>query len=463
MVAFLALVMLQGLYPKINEEAYFGFDGFGTTPYFSKIMSYNRYYLLKTFLHFSDNDTTNLSKLTKILPILDYLNRKFAGLYTPGKEIAIDESLLKWQGRLGFAQKISVGVKTYELCESSTGYLWSFRVYTGKHGPNRTQTRPDQDPTQRDPDLTDDDRQHPTQRDPDLPDDDRQPTDQTRPTNATAKILFDLMGPLLHRGHTLIMDNFYNSPLLARCLKHDKTDVFGTLRLTREFVPDAIKTMTKTDMRNGEVVASYCSDLVVMLWRDANLVGMISTYHPLQVGTQDKYNRVTFKPAIVLDYNKHMGGVDRKDQFLASQPLERTRNKVWYKKLFRRLYNAALFNCHIIYNHGRTRSLNHRKFRTILAEALLRIYAQIDLTTEPRLYQRRQTTTAVSRTVTVASSASKIYVEGNHFPIKNDSNHSRCRMCYRAKHNTRTAFKCEECNVSLCVIYCFKAYHKQPP
>ncbi|CAG4969503.1 unnamed protein product [Colias eurytheme] len=87
------------------------------------------------------------------------------------------------------------------------------------------------------------------------------------PTNATAKIVFDLMEPLLHRGHTLIMDNFYNCPLLARCLKLRRTDCYGTQRLNREFVPSSLRTMTKTDLRQGEVVASYCNDLSLMVWR----------------------------------------------------------------------------------------------------------------------------------------------------------------------------------------------------
>lgn len=80
-------------------------------PYFSKIMSYNRYTLLKSMLHFIDNgkltDIPTRSRLCKIQPITDYFNDKFSSLYYPRQEIAIDESLLKWHGRLSFAQKIN--------------------------------------------------------------------------------------------------------------------------------------------------------------------------------------------------------------------------------------------------------------------------------------------------------------------------------------------------------------------
>uniref|UniRef100_A0A2A4J9R0 PiggyBac transposable element-derived protein domain-containing protein n=1 Tax=Heliothis virescens TaxID=7102 RepID=A0A2A4J9R0_HELVI len=200
MISFLAIIILQGLYPLPEEESYFRFNGFGTMPYFSKIMSYNRFLLIKSLIHFVDNETiTEHSRLCKIQPVTDYFNEKFSSMYYPSQDIVIDESLLKWHGRLGFAQKIlskaaQVGVKTYELCESSSGYLWKFFIYAGKDK-TRTATATTTD----DFNIDDtDDRPAETET-----------TDQlltgssdARPSNATAKIVYDLVEPLLHRGHT---------------------------------------------------------------------------------------------------------------------------------------------------------------------------------------------------------------------------------------------------------------------
>ncbi|XP_045489809.1 piggyBac transposable element-derived protein 4-like [Pieris rapae] len=165
----------------------------------------------------------------------------------------IDESLLKWHGRLGFAQKIlskaaQVGVKTYELCESSSGYLWKFFVYVGKEKKKTTNDiRPDETIQPSASNENDNDRPNNIDDTNDKTDD-AEMTDQTstgninnRPSNATSKIVYDLVELLLHRGHTLV-DNFYNCPLLARCLKRQNTDCCGTLRLNREFVPDSLKT-----------------------------------------------------------------------------------------------------------------------------------------------------------------------------------------------------------------------------
>ncbi|RVE41555.1 hypothetical protein evm_013789 [Chilo suppressalis] len=55
-----------------------------------------------------------------------------------GKDICIDESLTLWKGRLDIKQYIrskasKFGIKTFELCKSVTGYLWSFILYAGSN------------------------------------------------------------------------------------------------------------------------------------------------------------------------------------------------------------------------------------------------------------------------------------------------------------------------------------------
>jgi len=52
--------------------------------------------------------------------------------YTP-----IDESLTIWKGHLSIRQYLPLKaskfrIKIFQLCESRTGYLWCFLVYTGK-------------------------------------------------------------------------------------------------------------------------------------------------------------------------------------------------------------------------------------------------------------------------------------------------------------------------------------------
>ena len=95
-------------------------------------------------------------------------------------------------------------------------------------------------------------------------------------TNKTATIVLSLVEPLLNKGRTLWMDNFYNSPAMAQRLKSLKTDCVGTLRLSRKDVPQRVK---DKKLKKGELIAQHLGPVSVLQWRDKKDVTMISTYH----------------------------------------------------------------------------------------------------------------------------------------------------------------------------------------
>ena len=95
-------------------------------------------------------------------------------------------------------------------------------------------------------------------------------------TNKTAATVLSLVEPLLKKGRTLWMDNFYNSPALAQRLKSLKTDCVGTLRLSRKDVPQRVK---EKKLKKGALVAEHSGPVSVLKWKDKKEVTMISTYH----------------------------------------------------------------------------------------------------------------------------------------------------------------------------------------
>ncbi|RVE54733.1 hypothetical protein evm_000500 [Chilo suppressalis] len=421
---FLAVLMLQSLViDYVEREYWYAAIEELQIGNFKEIMTYNRFVVIKRCLHFIDNATLPVpsTKLDKIIPIIEHLNKKFKSLYVLEQNIAIDESLLLWKGRLSFAQKIAtkrarVGIKTYELCESRTGYLWRMEVYTGKGHAHVVQ---DGEPEER-----------------------GQESDE--PESATAQIVLNLTRPLFDKGHTLIMDNFYNAPLLSRILKvQHKTDSMGTLRLNREFVPEALKKKTKKNMKEGEVAFSTTKDLSVVVWMDKNIVAMISSFHPIEVGGIEKYGYYRYKPQVVLDYNLSMGGIDHKDQMLSAYPIERSRNIIWYKKFFRRLLNVSMHNTFVMFNHNRTHALGHREFRLQLAKQLL------------------QTSRSAAPSLSLAPAARPApaaCIRDMHLPAKNTKK-QRCKLCYVAKVQRSTVWRCNTCNVNLCIEGCYTVYH----
>ena len=138
MKVFVGLLILQGIDSKVKNSLYFS-SRESVSSLFHKIMSGHKFDLLHKFLHMVDNDTITDGpgrKVAKIKPFIDLILKKFMKNYIPNQKISIDESLLGWKGNLSWIQYIPAkrnrfSMKFFELCESSTGYIWNFFVYAG--------------------------------------------------------------------------------------------------------------------------------------------------------------------------------------------------------------------------------------------------------------------------------------------------------------------------------------------
>jgi hypothetical protein len=109
----------------------------------------------------------------------------------------------------------------------------------------------------------------------------------------TSAIVLKLVQPLLKQGWTVWMDNFYNSPALARTLKkRHKTDC-GTLKSNHKDVPLKVK---NAKLKKGEIVAQHAGLVSVTKWSAKNIVTMISTYHSHETRTVTIRGKETVKP-----------------------------------------------------------------------------------------------------------------------------------------------------------------------
>ena len=96
------------------------------------------------------------------------------------------------------------------------------------------------------------------------------------------------------RGHTLWLDNFFNSPKLARKLKIEhSTDCVGTLILNRKDVPKEVK---DKKLEKGEIIARHSGPVTVLKWRDKRNVTMVSTYHSADTQRLSNKGKETEKP-----------------------------------------------------------------------------------------------------------------------------------------------------------------------
>jgi hypothetical protein len=138
----LGLFMLMGIIQKPSLRSYSSTKRMIATPGFGDIITRERLDLPCKFLHFSDNESQNTyqgpPKLFKIFSIISHLNNKFQTLYLPYQNISVDESLTLWKGRLPFKQFLPLksskfGIKSFELCDSQTGYLWCAHLHWERH------------------------------------------------------------------------------------------------------------------------------------------------------------------------------------------------------------------------------------------------------------------------------------------------------------------------------------------
>ena len=248
-------------------------------------MSSRRFELLLKFLHLNDTDTqplrgeTGYDKLYKVRPFFDIVLENFKAHYQPQQQISIDESMIAYKGRLSFIQYLPKkphkwGLKAWVLADSTNGYCWGWKLYTGKDG-----------------DRTEHGLAH--------------------------KVVMDLVTDrrLEHKGYIVFTDNFYSSPALFKDLCCHGFGACGTARKNRRGIP---KSISDGRIQKGEVISSRDDSILSLLWRDKREVLMLSTYHDdSMVGRSRRSRRVTGgveeieKPCVVDEYNKYMGGVDK--------------------------------------------------------------------------------------------------------------------------------------------------------
>lgn len=399
---------------KPSYELYFTRRESIETPFFTKIMKESRFSLLMKFLHFADNNLMQENvpsrKLYKVKPILDHMRRKFMTTYIPEKYISVDESLVGWKGRLQWKQYIPskrkrFGMKLFMLCESSSGYVYNFIIYTG----------------------ADTDYGHKYQDEP-----------------LSARVVLALSDNLLDKGYCLYLDNFYTSPNLVDKLLRRRTDCVGTMRLTRKGVPEEIKSKK---LEKGQTIAMYRRKQMLLKWKDKKDILMVSTVHDDNMIEIDHRNKRIKKPAVVAEYNQLMGGVDLADNCLHFYSLARTHLKKYYKKLFLQMMNFAMFNSYILYKKSGGRK-SRLTFNIELAEKIISKYG------EPMTHQiRRSKTDNPSR------------LTERHFPAiippttNKEKPTKRCVLCSQRGVRKESRYWCLDCRTGLCPAPCFGNYH----
>ena len=320
---------------------------------------------------------------------------------------------MRYKGRLAYKQfnpskRARFGLKIYKLCEAKTGFCSKFKIYIGQ--------------------------------------------DKTDPNDsASENVAMELAKPLLNKGYTLYIDNWYSSPALFLKLHNQKTNVIGTVRNTRKNMP---KDLATKKLKPEECVYKTCNGLLAIRWKDKRDVYMLTTKHALVEFTEvtDRQARTKWKPNCVIEYNNGMGGIDLNDQTLACFPIMRKYLK-GYKKLFFYMSDMALFNTYILkkqlQDSGRQSYVN---YRIDIAEAILK-YVQLPD------YTRRLTSAGYETPMHLQAQYWAHFAK--HIAPTPAKQHptKTCKVCYKHKRRSETTWECSKCKVALHLPDCFITYH----
>lgn len=146
------------------------------------VFTWDRFLEIWKFLHFIDEEDEGIDKsdkLYKVGPLTDSVVSKFRIHYIPTQDMSLDEGMIPTKNRLSIKQYMKSkpnkwGIKAFQLCESSTGYIYNVEIYTGKSDGLFI------------PEL-----------------------------GATGSIVVRLVSCIEGQNYRIFMDRFYNSPLLS--------------------------------------------------------------------------------------------------------------------------------------------------------------------------------------------------------------------------------------------------------
>ena len=426
---FFGLCFITGIIVKPTLDDYWTQDEVYETPYFSKVMTRNRFQCILRHLHYTDREPPGNDKMFKIRGVLEMMLSRFKELYQPSENIAIDEGTLGFRGRLSFKifnplKPTRFGVKSFILACSGTGYCFSMQPYCGTY-------------------------------------------------SSLIDTVTYLLGDLANHGYHLYMDNYYNSVEMCEMLLSKGTHVCGTIRACRG-TPDAIQQASLKTMEKGGKISLHTEDILVLAWRDNKIVRMVTTFHPDTMqnvqGWRKRVGQVMItKPQSVIEYNGSMNGVDRLDQNLSYYPFTRKTHK-WTNKFMLYMFQICMYNSFVLYSlkHPEGRYSTMRSFMDSVIKAWTTSYfvpigPQIPTGPEMPRGPRPRRAPRMSDPQTRLSP----FRAEKHVPIRLKPNAKKqeptrkCRVCTANKVRHETRYQCRICHVPLCRNICFKRYHTE--
>lgn len=399
--------LLSG-YTKLPDKRLYWSRESDTPTILSEAIRCNRFEEIIHNVHFNDNTLHDgTDRLYKLRPLLDHMQKKFLEMNALDEHLSVDESMIPYYGR-HFAKQyikgkpIRFGFKNWALC-SSSGYMYAFDVYVGKTG-NEVHT------------------------------------ELGAGGDVVVKLLQKSNVPS-HEGYKVFFDNYFTSVKLLDHLHSKGICATGTVRENRLLNCPLPKKEAFNKKPKYSHQYSSSSSVMVMKYKDNNVVSIATNYDAPTIGSRKKYstekkgNVTVPQPQIVHHYNLYMGGVDMLDKMVALYRT-RMRQRKWWWPIFVYFFDVAVTNSWIVWKKDQKQpKLPLLDYRRKLAIGILKHHG---------------IPSSQGRRAPVPQDVVR-YDKMNHWLRSCD--YRRCKNC-----TGRAKFYCVKCNVGL-HPKCHEEYH----
>ena len=460
MKAFIALMILSGMVAGPDLEDMFSDDPKLGNAWVKERWTRQRFRDIRRYFHVSNKRDAHTSvatgepcddtlcndpahdKLQKLRPFLTLINASIMAAWHIRQNNAVDEVIAAFKGQTRMkayipTKKHQWGIKIWKACDSASGYMWAFLIYTGAdrqgsaHGPFKNL-----------------------------------PSDGGDPWSLGEKVVL-YFACLLEQGApwVLFLDNYFTTVRLLIVLLGMGIYATGTINVWTAMFPQILllgyaklkKAARGTSSWVMTKVDNAITGVLIVMWNDSapkakkKAVSFASTScGPGSTSTVKRWVRRVpepfeiSQPIVSREYNPNYGGVDRGNKGAAVYKICRATNKWWWA-VFWHIMDSVIFNAWILMYpdgaEGDRRQKTHKAFRLALVD---------QLTGDYNVRQRSHPSTEhVGR-----------YDGFNHWPVKSQkkANKGLARCACGCKN--QSSYECFKCRVAL-KIECFRDYHTQ--
>lgn len=407
--AFLAIIIIMGLKKYSKQDDHWSTDILYIDPKVSGIMPKHMFKTFKCAFHIDDDSLFKSETFGKLHTIINVLNLKF---YVLDQQITIDETIIPFRGSAGFIYYIptkptKIGIKMYSLCESSTGYCYSFKLDGGKK--------------------------------------DKKP-------DFINNLVCEFVSGLEKKGYILFTDSWYSNPELFEILSKNQIAATGMIRKNRtNFIKKFVLQLTK------ECESACKNDVNCVLWKDKTkkrerIIKLISTIHSSEMKMLEiSKGKPKVLPEILKEYQENMKGVDIMNSAIHYYKFGH-RSYKWWEPIFYELLEIVINNSLIIYNKITNKKISPQEFREKVIEGLLRGWS---------CHLPLKKTLIMQYNPKLMPTLPAINICYLHSIIRTQHEDQDCVFCSSRNNRKRTIYGCADCsgNPHLCPE-CFLEYHK---